>query len=229
MTESPDPMKASLLTAVRKGFQFALVLLGVTGIAALLYGSLTGAKPGGGFQATVRFFSYFTIQSGLSAVVFSFISAVRRMPRTPESSQAGRFEAPFQLSFLVAVVLTAGGYFGLLADKWAPQGLQAFGDLLLHAVVPAMLVLDWLLFAPKGRMEFSHVPFVLFLPLAHLGVVAVLHGWLGGYPYFFLDPTKTGDGAFLRNVVIFAVLFLLAGALVVLVDRLIGRRKPRGC
>ncbi len=224
MTGDTDSFRTALAAALRRGFQYALGLLGITGVAALLYASLSARLSiVGAFEATVRFFSYFTIQSGLAAIAWTLVQAARSPTRTPNPSRGADLGALLHLAFLTSSILTAGGYYALLHDRSAPQGLHAFGDLLLHAVVPAMLVLDWILFAPKGRFQASWIPVVLALPLLHLGLTAALHGWLGTYPYYFLDPTRLGVPAFLRNVGVFAAIFLIVGALLVLADRLVAR------
>jgi hypothetical protein len=227
MTGERDPFEARLREALQKGFQFSLVLLGATGTAVLLFTTLRGATAGSLGIETLRFFSYFTIQSTLATIVWLALAVFRKTAAEPSDPAPKRSGSGVRLALLVSSILTAGGYYTLLADQWNPQGLQAFGNLLLHAVVPAMFLLDWLIFEPKGRTKAVWLPAVLALPLLHLAGALLLGIGTGRYPYPFLDPTALGVPVFLRNAAGFAVLFLAVGGAIHLLDRLLRPRMDR--
>jgi hypothetical protein len=221
MTDEGKPFAIALKAALRRGYTGAVMLLGLTGTAALLYTTLIAGPSAEAGAELVRFFSYFTIQSTLSVTVWCAIATFRK-PSAPRSD-GGNKGAAVHLALLVSSILTAGGYYALLDASWKPQGLSAFGNLLAHAIVPALFVLDWLVFERKGRFRIRFVPATLVLPSFHI-VVAVLVGSITArYPYYFLDPVLLGVAVFLRNTGLFAVLFVLTGGLLCLADRLMNR------
>jgi hypothetical protein len=70
-------------------------------------------------------------------------------------------------SLLLAPGSWQGRFFGhvILRSLWDPQGLQWIVDELLHSVLPAMLVLHWLIFVAPERLQWKSVR-VLSLPLS---------------------------------------------------------------
>ena len=225
MMEWKAQFNLELRVALRKGYRAALVLLDVTGIAALLVATLDGKSGSGAGASLVRFFFYFSIQSSLAVAVWVAITVFRREKTPPTASAVSRDRA-VHLALLVSSILTAGGYYILLHTAIQPTRLAALGDMLLHAVVPAMFVLDWILYETKGRFRVGHLAAVLVLPALHLVAALVRGAFTGDYPYTFLDPEKLGIAMFLRNAAGFAALFLTVAALLLLLDRMM-RKRPR--
>jgi hypothetical protein len=118
-------------------------------------------------------------------------------------------------------------YHFLLAGVWEPQGWALVGNSLLHYVMPAAFVIDWLAFTPKGRLRWID-PAKWLIPVLIYGGWTLLHGWLSGWwPYWFVDVDRLGQG---RTAVYFAgllVFFLIVGLIVVAIDRTFGRRDRR--
>lgn len=118
-----------------------------------------------------------------------------------------------------------------LADPDPAVALAERSSFLLHYVVPALVLADWLAFGPHRVVPWRDLPLWILFPLGY-GVVAVARAVLfpaisSRYPYFFLDPTEHGydwvGGQFLKLAVIFVVL----GAVVLGLDRLVGWRPKR--
>lgn len=107
-------------------------------------------------------------------------------------------------------------------------------DILIHYATPFCVIVDWLLFVPKGRYRWYHPLAWLLLPLEYL-LFAMLRAEVGGplpgggrYPYFFLDLDVLGWGRLQANVAVLAVAFAVLGYLGYGLDRLLGRVAAAG-
>lgn len=103
-------------------------------------------------------------------------------------------------------------------------------DSLVHVVAPVLVVLDWLLFTPKGRMRWRDPLLWALLPLGYLAF-AFVFGALGGefepgvsYPYPFMDVATLGVGGVALWILGLAVALELVGFGYVAIDRALGRR-----
>ena len=169
---------------------------------------------------TVNFFSYFTILSNLLAALA--MSAPTLAPASP----LGRlFATPAARTAVVLYTsVTALTYIAVLQGLWRPQGLQLIADVTLHYVTPALLLLDWLAFTPKGALRPSMAPAWLVFPLG-FGAYSLARGPIAGfYPYPFLDVSDLGYARVLANMGVMSALFLVVGLGFVLLNRLLGRR-----
>ncbi len=102
---------------------------------------------------------------------------------------------------------------------------SAVANVLMHQVTPAAGLLFWLLFTPKGTLRLREPLLWAIYPLAYL-VYALLRGASAGkYAYPFIDLGKLGAGQVTINVVLISIGFLVAGWLMVGLDRWLGARK----
>ncbi|WP_439574496.1 Pr6Pr family membrane protein [Phreatobacter sp.] len=161
----------------------------------------------------VIFFSFFTVLTNLLvAVVMTRLASGSRV----SASLAGATTLNIAVVGLV--------YSAVLRAIWNPVGWQKVADHLLHDVVPVLAVLVWLAFVPKGRLSARDLPVWLIYPFAFLGLSLVRGSFDGWYPYPFLDVGRLGLGVVLRNALVVTVLFLGLAALMVALDRWLGRR-----
>lgn len=163
--------------------------------------------------ATIRYFSYFTILSNLLVLLVSAAAA----------SQAGGFFArpPVQGGVALCIAVTMGIYFNVLRHLWQPQGAQWWADTGLHYAVPLLYLLWWLRCVPHGDLRWRDLPRWLLFPLAYLGWVLLRGAWVREYPYPFLDLGVHGAATVMRNACGVLGVFLVAGSLIVVVDRLL--------
>ena len=92
--------------------------------------------------------------------------------------------------------------------------LEATSSLLEHAVVPALAVIDWLVFGPGGvdlRQAWWTALSWLILPICYLGVYYNVRDRNGKPLYPFLDP---GAASFWRWVGIMIAVFIVVGVAV---------------
>ncbi|QTC86966.1 Pr6Pr family membrane protein [Brevundimonas pondensis] len=190
----------------------------------LQYGlTISGNPHMGAGELTLNFFSYFTILSNILAAL------ALTAPVVAPNSRLGRWSASEGVRAAVAMFIVVVGvvYHFLLAGIWAPQGWSLLANNLLHYVMPAAFVADWLFFTPKGRLRWID-PVKWVVPVLIYGGWTLLHGKLSGWwPYWFTDVGKLGLGKVMLYFTGLLVFFLIVGLIVVAVDRTFGRRDRR--
>lgn len=191
------------------------------GALALQYGLMITGNPDMGVGAlTLNFFSFFTILTNVLVAVALTLPVVGAGTRLGRRAGSEGVRAGVTM-YAVVVGLV---YHFLLHATWAPQGWALIANILLHYVMPAAILLDWLLFTPKGRLRWIDAPKWLAFPLIYGGWTLV-HGYAAGWwPYWFVDVPTLGLGKAALYFAGLLVFFLIVGLLVVTIDRALGRR-----
>jgi hypothetical protein len=168
--------------------------------------------------------NYYTLLSNIACLVF-FAVAVFRGARP-------RAEA----AMVYCIAITGIIYAVLLApaDFGTPR-FASFSNLTLHYVAPAMVLLDWLIFAPKGKIRTTDPLRWLLMPLCYFIYILVRSTFAGdigdtgsAFPYDFIDPAVAGGwGKMLVGVIPVAAGMAALGYLIYVVDRIWGRVKYR--
>ncbi|RZL78329.1 MAG: hypothetical protein EOP32_22115 [Rhodococcus sp. (in: high G+C Gram-positive bacteria)] len=184
----------------------------VYGLIALVWIPLRDV--GNGSFSLANYFSYFTIESNVLAVVVLLIGAVRN----PQS----RGWQLFRGATTLYMVITGIVYAVLLAN--VDMMLQdAWINTALHRLLPLFLLVDWVI-APS-RVRISEVQSLgwLVFPIVY-GIYSLVRGpRVDWYPYPFLDPRDQGY----LQLAATAVVLLLAMALVALAVNAVGRLGAR--
>ena len=171
--------------------------------------------------SVIFFFSFFTILSNLLA---AFCLAAFAFPNCRHLAFFRRPRVATAVALYMLVV--AAIYIAILEGLWAPQGLMRVLDTLLHYVMPALFLLFWAVFVPKGTTTYADIPGFLGFPALY-GAYVMLRGALTGeYPYPILDAGTLGYPSALTNMAAILALFLILGLAFVAVDRRAG--KPAG-
>ncbi len=198
-------------------------LFAVIGWAALAlqYGLMITGNPGiSPTELTLNFFSFFTILTNL------LVAAALTLPVIAAGTRFGRWTGSESVRAGVTLYAVVVGlvYHVLLHATWNPQGWSLLANILLHYVMPAAILLDWLVFTPRGRLRWIDAARWLAFPLTY-GGWTLLHGAVSGwYPYWFIDAGQLGLGRTLLNFGGLLVFFGLVGLIVVAIDRTLGRR-----
>jgi len=159
------------------------------------------------------FFGFFTIQGNLIGGAVAMVGAVRLLRGTPATT-AWTFVRWCATTYLVVVGLV---YWAVLAPLHAAGGVPVpWANLVLHGVVPAAGLLDWLLLRDRVRPPLRLLPVVLAYPLVWTAVVLVRGSTDGWVPYPFLDPAQ-GGGVVAAWVALVAGVFTGVAALLRLV------------
>jgi hypothetical protein len=114
-------------------------------------------------------------------------------------------------------------YHYLLAKLWNPQGWQLVADTIEHVVAPALYVIDWALFVPKGTLRFKSAFVSLVFPLGYAAYSLVHGAATSFYPYSFIDVSHLGYD----NMAMLLLAFGGFGLLLIAFDRWLGRLKTR--
>jgi hypothetical protein len=155
---------------------------------------------------------YFTVLTNLLvATTFSAAALSRRI-------------SPFAVGGVTLAILLVGVVFALLLNGLVElSGGALLADFLLHWVTPVLVPLWWFAFAPKGGLA-RRDPFVWMLyPLAYFAYALARAELDGRYPYPFMDANRLGWLQTGLNAVEVAAGFLLAGLLLVWLDRRLAR------
>jgi uncharacterized membrane protein len=167
----------------------------------------------------IRVVSFFTIQSNILAALSS-----AQLARDPKRD--GRVWRAVRLDALFGITVTGIVYSTVLARIHEPKGWeQVSTNTVFHYIVPIMMVLGWLLFGPRPRVEWSVVKWSLLWPVLWFGYT-VAHGeasrW---YPYPFADVATHGYARVVFNALLVTVVLGLVAVLYGLGDRKL-RRAP---
>lgn len=169
--------------------------------------------------SVIFFFSFFTILSNLLAI---FCFAARVFTRCGHLAFFRRPKVATGVALYMLVV--AAIYIVILEGLWAPTGLMRVLDTLLHYVMPALFLVFWFIFVPKGANAYPDIPRFLAFPFLY-GVYAMIRGALTGeYPYPILDAGRLGYPAALANMALILALFVILGLAFVAYDRWAGNR-----
>jgi hypothetical protein len=146
----------------------------------------------------------------------------------PDTSLGRFFTRPsVRTAILAYIIIVAVIYHFVLAKLWNPQGGELVADTIEHIVAPALYLIDWVPFVPKGTLKYKSAFIWLVFPLAY-AVYSLIHGAITGfYPYPFIDVSKLGYGKVLANMAVLILVFAGLGLLLIAVDRWLGRRRER--
>ncbi len=183
------------------------------------------------------FFRYYTNLSNLFVVMFYLIRMVVRITGNYDGF-FGKivFSELWFYSVTMSIFLTFGIFHFLLvpALKKAPsdssefQMLHSFSNYCVHYIVPLLSLLNWLVFADKAQLNYRWALIWTIIPWLYV-LYAEIRGLRGdiientdsAYPYDFMDIGKHGWPAVIRNCILVAVVFVLAGMLLIFLKKLI--------
>jgi len=131
---------------------------------------------------------------------------------------------PSVLGGVTLAIIFVGVVYGLLLNGLLElSGGDAFADLVLHKVVPILVPIWWLTFAPKGGLNGRDPWLWAVLPLLYFGYGLARGALDGVYPYPFMDLAKLGWAMTLAHAVAMAAGFLAAGFALVWLDGRLAR------
>jgi hypothetical protein len=201
------------MSGARRAFAAGVAAAAWTGVGVQFAASTIDA--GSAWAAAWHLLQFFTIITNLAlAVTFTGVALGR-----------SAFAAPTLLGGVtLAIVLVGVVYSLLLAGTVTLTGGAKFANVIMHYVVPILTPLFWLTYAPKGRLRTIDPLIWSIYPLTYLAYALARGSLDGHYPYPFMDVGKIGLAATAINVAAIAAGFLLAGYLMLLLDRAFGRR-----
>ena len=150
-----------------------------------------------------NFFSFFTIESNILAIIVFLVSAfyvfANKKSRKLDFIRGAATFYMVVTGIVFSVLLSGIEGVDLTAVPW--------DNVVLHYIIPIAIALDWIMDAPSRRVSFSKGLLWLTFPIAYLVYSLIRGPIVGFYPYPFLDPAHGGYG----QVAITSVLILVGG------------------
>ncbi|GAA3139557.1 Pr6Pr family membrane protein [Kribbella aluminosa] len=185
---------------------------------------MTANGPGDGFftdnpERVFNVFAYFTIQSNLLLGGTALMLVMQ--PDRPESTLL----KTLRLNGVLCIAVTGIVYHTVLAGLGHLHGWAEVANFLLHTTAPVVGVLGWLLFGPRGTIDWRIVGWSVVYPLLWLVFTLIRGAFVGFYPYPFVNVDEHGYGRVLLNCLLVAVLFLALAAGANTLDRRLRRKR----
>jgi hypothetical protein len=147
-----------------------------------------------------NFFSFFTIESNILAVIAFLISAFAVYAKKKSKKvDYLRGAATFYMvvtGLVFAVLLSGIEGVALTAVPW--------DNVVLHYIIPIAVALDWIA-DQASRIAFKRALGWIAFPIAYLAYSLIRGPLVGWYPYPFLDPANGGYGKVLITAVVIAI------------------------
>lgn len=189
-------MKKNYLT----GYKLAFGLLGFSAIITEMVATIER----GTFNAG-NFFSYFTIESNILAVV-ALLAGALAIYAGKKSVWLDYFRGAVTFFMVVTGIVFAVLLAGI---ENAQLTAVPWDNTVLHYIMPIAVAIDWLMDRPKRRFAYRQAVAWMIFPILYL-VYSLFRGPLvNWYPYPFIDPTNGG-----YNQVLITSLLIAAGGFV---------------
>ena len=132
----------------------------------------------------------------------------------------GRWPHPgWPAAITVWIVLVGVVYHALLAATHHPEGWDVLVNIVQHTILPVAVLIAWLTVFPQHGLAVRHAIYWVAYPLGY-ATYAIVRGLIDGkFPYFFLDPVKTGVPGVIGFIIGLGALFFISGLLIVWVAR----------
>lgn len=165
----------------------------------------------------LRFFSYFTIQSNIVALLATLAVLKGADYSLP-------WPRALRLTSLMGISITCIVYVTILAGDDHDDGLAQLANLMLHYIGPPLVVLSWIAVGPFARLGLRDVGRALCWPAAWV-FYTLMHGWATDWwPYGFIDVGDIGMSQVTLNLSAILVFALILAAIYIGLDRL---RRPK--
>lgn len=164
----------------------------------------------------VRFFSFFTVQSNLLAMVTAALLAAR-------PDRDGAAWRILRIAALVGITVTFVVYVIALRPLVHLHGTPFLTNLGFHYVVPLMTIAGWLLFGPWPRVDRASMLKHLTWPVAYLAYVLAFGAVTGWYPYPFFNVARIGYPRTLLAALAITALLLTVGGIYHVLDGKLAR------
>lgn len=156
----------------------------------------------------VRFFSFFTILSNLIAAGVLAVSGAGALRGESSSERLDMWRGAATLYMATTGLV----YWAMLAGQ--DSEMIGWVNLVLHALTPAALVVDWTLARPRWRIPFRRALVWISFPAAYIAYTLIRGAAIDWYPYPFVDVVENGYPSVLVATLVIGV--AMVGAIWVL-------------
>ena len=190
-----------------------LSALAIVGILGIIFTAQSSAFMGGG-----SVFFFFTVQSNIYIIAMALIFLINEIVLLiTKKSFANQTLLFIKYVATVAITVTFLVFFTMLAPLMGVDYLLSFNNFSLHAIVPILAIIDFVLFDTDIRLTYSNSLIASIAPISYVLFVYIgacfklQYGENLYYPYFFLD-FETNGFLFEKGMgVIPWIIILLAG------------------
>lgn len=208
-------------------FQTVYCVLAVLGILGSL-GYFNG-------EFNYNFYVYYTNLSNYICAGVMFVSLARTIKSANKKEDGYCQTAPvFNFMCVIMILVTFLVYNILLAkDSTVVEYFTSLSNLIMHAVLPLMFILNWVLFYKHGTMKWYQPLLCLVMPLVYVVYIFVRAMLITDtantlvYPYFFLNVNELGWGGVLAWIGVLLVAFVVIGYIFYGLNHLKGGKKGR--
>ena len=155
----------------------------------------------------VNFFSFFTIESNILAVVMFLLSAfflfAGKKNKTLDFFRGAVTFFMVVTGIVFAVLLSGIEGIVLTAAPW--------DNIVLHYLIPIAIVIDWIVDGPSVKLSYRKALLWLVFPITYVAYSLIRGPIVNWYPYPFLNPANGGYGqVFVTSIIIMIGGFVLA-------------------
>jgi len=169
----------------QKSVNSGRVFFGALGFAAIITQLVIGIEQQ---RSIANFFSFFTIESNILAAVLLMVIGVYGLAGK-SGKQIGYLRGAITLYMVMTGIIYALLLSGLEASL---QTTTPWVNIVLHYIMPAVVLIDWLVFPPTQRLSFRVSLLWLIYPLAYLAYSLARGAFVQWYPYPFINPIVNG-------------------------------------
>lgn len=167
----------------------------------LMYENRTTPVP----EMIIRFFSFFTILTNILVALYFTYQMLN-----PKKGSSSKINSPGVLTAITVYITTVGLVYQVaLRHVWHPKGLQMLVDELLHTIIPVLVLLYWMRYEDKLKVQWKKIPSYLIYPLCYLAYILIRGGISGFYPYHFINVPDLGWGKTIINICLLFMVFLV--------------------
>jgi len=199
---------------VKKIIRIAILsALAIVGILGIIFTAQSSAFMGGG-----SVFFFFTVQSNIfiiaMALIFLINGIVLLITKKSFINQTLLF---IKYVATIAITVTFLVFFTMLAPLMGVDYLLSFNNFSLHAIVPILAIIDFIIFDTDINLTYSNSLLATISPISYVifvyvgAIFKLQYGDNLYYPYFFLDFEKNGFFFEKGFGIIPWILILLAG------------------
>jgi len=188
---------------LKNGIIYAAILIGLFGIIlqfTIMLQTRIAPLP----EAIIRFFSYFTILSNCMVMLF-FIGKI-----LPPGKKLNDFVNNSEVATAVTMyIITVGVVYQTILRPSIPlQGLPRISDDILHALIPFIMLMYWILFISSKKINIKTIPYWLIYPAVYLMYTLLRGSMVHTYPYPFVNVNELGYSKVLTNSALLVLFFL---------------------
>lgn len=205
---------------MRKAFAVVRLVAGALGVLVLALH--LDYSLGSGAAALPNFFSYFTMQSAIGAVILWMLGGVIALRRSADP----RWLLSARM-LMTTYQVVSGVVYTIIVAQAVARGVSIqvpWTSQVLHYWMPAYALVDWLLAPRRASIRWISLRGVLAFPIAWGAFTMARGAAVGWYPYFFLDPYQvSGPAEFAAYGAIVLSFIMLVAAILILASRYLPR------